>query len=143
MVSSFLVAVGFAVAAKIGYGVASHVSLALTVLVTTVVWISVAYLTQPSSRATLVAFYRLVRPAGPGWNGIREESGAGGSPDKLPLAMLGWTLGCAFIYSALFGAGSFLYGRQAQGFVWLAVFAASGFGLLRVLPKLWQGADAR
>jgi len=142
MVSSFLVAVGFAVAAKMGYAFPTYITLPLTVGATTIVWLAVAYLSRPTERATLVSFYRLVRPAGPGWNGIREESGAGSSPDRLPLAMLGWTLGCAFVYASLFGAGSFLYGKPAQGFVWLAVFVVSGAGLLRLLPRLWSGAAA-
>jgi hypothetical protein len=54
--------------------------------------------------------------------------------------LLGWTLGCAFVYAALFGTGSFLYGRTAQGLVWLAVFLTSGAGLARLLPQLWAGA---
>jgi hypothetical protein len=57
--------------------------------------------------------------------------------------MLGWTLGCAFIYAALFGAGSFLYGKQTQGVVWLGVFIVSGIGLLRLLPRLWAGATSQ
>ena len=56
--------------------------------------------------------------------------------------MLGWVLGCAFIYSALFGTGSALYGRTAQAAVFAAVFVVSGLGLLRLMPKLWSGAGA-
>jgi hypothetical protein len=55
-------------------------------------------------------------------------------------SLLGWVLGCLFVYSALFGTGSFLYGRTPQGLAWLAVFVASGLGLLRILPRLWAGA---
>jgi Na+/proline symporter len=142
MTSSFLVAVGFAVAGKMGHAVPSHISLAVTVATTTVVWFTVAYLSRPTDHATLLAFYRLVRPAGPGWRDIRNEAGAGASPDRLPLALLGWTLGCAFIYAALFGAGSFLYGRHTQGLLWLAVFVTSGVGLARLLPKLWSSEKA-
>jgi hypothetical protein len=52
--------------------------------------------------------------------------------------MLGWTLGCAFVYAALFGAGSFLYGKTAQGLLWSAIFVVSLFGLSRVLPRVWS-----
>lgn len=141
MVSSFTVAVGFFVAARAGVGVPSHVGLVTTVAVTTVVWVATAYLAPQTERASLVAFYKLVRPAGPGWGSVRSEAtgaGAAGSmasPDNMPRALLGWTLGCAFIYSALFGTGSFLYGHTAQGALWLAVFVVSGFGLLRLLPR--------
>ncbi len=63
------------------------------------------------------------------------------SPDSLPTALLGWVLGCVFVYAALFGAGSFLEGATTTGVVWLALFLASGAGLTRLLPRLW-GRDA-
>jgi len=140
MVSSFLVAVGFTVAARFGHVVPSHVSLIATVLVTTVVWITTALLTAPTARDRLVAFYRLVRPAGPGWKEVRAEAGVGPSPDSLPQAMLGWLMGVAFVYAALFGAGSLLYGRTPQALLWLAIFGLSGVGLLRLVPRMWGKA---
>ena len=72
MVSSFLVALGFAIAARAGHAVPGHISLILTVASTTVVWVAVAYLTPPTDRTTLLSFYKLVRPAGPGWESIRQ-----------------------------------------------------------------------
>ncbi len=140
MVSSFVVALAFFIAGKMGAAVASHVSLVITVAITTLVWVAVTLLTRPTDRATLIDFYRLVRPAGPGWRSIRAEAGVGGSPDRLTLCLIGWVLGCAFIYAALFGAGSFLYGRTTVGCVWLTLFVLSGLGLWRLLPKIWSGS---
>jgi hypothetical protein len=57
------------------------------------------------------------------------------------MSLFGWVLGCTFVYSALFGTGSFLYGRYMQALVWLALLIASGSGLQRVLPRLWRGAE--
>jgi hypothetical protein len=115
-------------------------SLVATVITTTVVWVTVTLRTQPTARATLVAFYRLVRPAGPGWGPVRAEAGVGPSPDSLPNALLGWVLGCVFVYSGLFGAGSFIYGRMVPGTVFLALFLLSTVGLVRLLPRLWSSA---
>ena len=70
---------------------------------------------------------------------IRAASSLPPSPDSLPMMFLGWTLGCAFVYAALFGSGSFVYGRMAQGLVWTGVFVLSGVGLARLLPRLWAG----
>ena len=141
MASSFCVALGFFVAGKMGVHVPSHISLIVTVATTTVVWITVTLLTQPTDRATLVRFYKLVRPAGPGWNAIRGETGIGASPDSLPQAMLGWMLGCLFVYSALFGTGSILYGRTGQSIMWVTVFVVSGVGLIVLIPRLWAGSS--
>ena len=41
--------------------------------------------------------------------------------------------GCLFVYAALFGTGSLLYGRMPQFYAWLVVFVASGVGMWRVL----------
>ncbi|MBI2404274.1 MAG: Na+:solute symporter, partial [Gemmatimonadetes bacterium] len=138
MVSSFVIASGFALAGRQGHPIPAHLALIATVLGTTVVWVSVAFLTAPTDRAILVRFYRLVRPAGPGWNSVRAEAGAGSSPDSLPQALLGWVLGCLFVYSALFGAGSALYGRTMQAAFWGAILVASALGLSRLLPAIWR-----
>ena len=143
MLSSFLVAAGFFVATKLGHGVPAHVSLLITVGTTTVVWVATAYLTRPTARETLVSFYRLVRPAGPGWASVRAEAGVEASPDSLPQSLLGWVLGCVFVYAALFGAGSFLYGRTGPGLVWLAAFLTSGAWLWRLVRTMWVGAGSR
>jgi len=77
MAASFVVSLGLFIARKNGLEMASHVSLIWTVAVTTVVWISVTLMTAPADRARLTEFYRLVRPAGPGWTGseaINAES---------------------------------------------------------------------
>ena len=141
MVSSFLVALGFFIAKKSGHAVPATESLIITVVTTTIIWVATAFLTPPTDRETLLAFYRKVRPAGPGWREIRAASGVTAAPDSLPQALLGWVLGCTFIYAALFGTGSFLYGRTAQGVFCLACFVIAGGGLVRLVPRLWpQGA---
>jgi len=143
MVSSFCIAVGLFIARKCGLALSTHISLALSVAVTTVVWVAATLLTRPTHRHTLVAFYRLVRPFGPGWRDIRRETGLGPSPDSLPHAFLGWALGCALVYAALFGAGSYLYGRVVQGTVYLAVFLASAVGLAWLLARIFRGVPAK
>jgi SSS family solute:Na+ symporter len=137
MASSFIVAFGFFVARKNGFDVASHVSLLVTVGVTTVVWVAVTLLAPVTDRATLIRFYELVRPSGPGWAAVREESGQQPAPDSLAQGVLGWVCGCSFVYSALFGTGSLIYGRMPQFYMWLVVFSLSGFGMWRVLRGFW------
>jgi Na+/proline symporter len=138
MVSSFLVAVGFFVAQKNGASIATATSLLITIAVTTVVWLAATYLTAPTDRATLVSFYRLVRPPGGGWEPIRADAGVGPSPDSIAQSLLGWVLGCLVVYAALFGSGSYLYGRTAQGIAWTVVFVIAAAGLIRLMSRLWR-----
>jgi SSS family solute:Na+ symporter len=136
MVSSFVIAVGLFFARKAGLQMESHWTLIYSVAGTTVVWVAVTFLTPAVDRATLLAFYRKVRPAGPGWRSIREEAGLGPSADSLPQAFLGWTLGCLFVYGALFTTGNLLYGRTAPGIVFLVITLVSGYGLYRILNAI-------
>jgi len=142
MASSFLTSLVLFLRDTPAHPVSPVFSLLVTVGITTVVWITVTLLTEPTNRETLIAFYRLVRPAGPGWKPIAALAGPVESPDSLPQSLLGWVLGCTFIYAALFGTGSFIYGKTSQGLVWLVLFVTSGIGLLRLLPRLWSKETA-
>ncbi len=141
MVTSFVVAIGFFIAGKMGVSVASHVSLIIGVAITTVAWIAVSYLGPQTDRSKLESFYRLVRPAGPGWSGIRTATGLPPSNDSLSLSFAAWILGCLFVYAALFGTGSYLYGRTPQALMWLGVFAIATLGLSQVLPRIWRSSE--
>lgn len=140
MVCSFLLAAGFLYAQRHGLPIDPTAQLLLSVGITTVVWVSVTLLTAPTERGTLLSFFKLVRPAGPGWRAVQAEAGVAPSPDSLPMAFLGWVLGCTAVYSALFGVGSLLYGRTPQGLIFVAVFVLASWGLARLLPAMWGGA---
>jgi Na+/proline symporter len=142
MASSFLTSLILFLRDTPAHPVSPVFSLLVTVAITTVVWVTVTLLTEPANRDTLIAFYRLVRPAGPGWKPIAAVAGPVDHPDSLPQSLLGWVLGCTFVYAALFGTGSFIYGKTAQGLVWLGLFVVSGVGLLRLLPRLWSREPA-
>ena len=138
MASSFVVALAFLIAKKAGSAIPDHIALVTSVGVTTVVWIAVTLATRPTDDATLVKFFELVRPAGRGWTRIAARAHATAAPDSLPQALLGWALGCTFVYAALFGAGSFIYGRMPQFAVWAVVFVVSGLGVRKVLRGFWH-----
>lgn len=89
---------------------------------------------------TLVRFYRLIRPCGPGWRAIRRKVGLPPSPDNLPLALLGWVLGCMFVYSALFGTGHLLYGNTYLAIACAVPFAASLAGLVVLIPRFLRAS---
>ena len=140
MAGSFLTAVGFEMARASGMTIPSHISLLATVGVTTVVWIAAAFLGPRTDEKVLESFYRLVRPAGPGWNRVRAATGINASPDSIPQAMLGWVSGVLFVYAAMFGVGSALTGNTRLMGWWIAIFVASGAVVLRVLKGFWRAA---
>jgi hypothetical protein len=145
MVVSFAVAVGFFVARRMGAVFPPNTALLVTVFTTTLAWITVTLMTRPENDNTLAGFYRLIRPAGPGWRPVAAKidvsppvMGGQTSPDNISFQLLGWVLGCTFVYATLFGTGSALYGFTAQAIAWGVAWAVSGFGLLRVISHLWR-----
>ena len=148
MLSSFLVSLVLLILVNNGVTISTHVGLVATVVVTTVCWLITAFVAPPTDRRVLIDFYRLVRPAGPGWNSIRAEANlspeeAKVKSDNIPMALLGWVAGCTMIWSSLFTVGNFLYGRNSLGFTLLAVFVTSALILIYVVQQLWADRPER
>jgi Na+/proline symporter len=138
MASSFVLALALFVAGRQGLAWPSHLTLIGTVAITTAIWLAVAFWTSPTDPERLRSFYRLARPAGPGWARVRRECGELAPLDDLNHAFLGWAAGCVFVYSALFGTGHFLLGHTIGTAVSVATAVASAVVLWRLLPKLWK-----
>jgi Na+/proline symporter len=143
MASSFLLALALFVAQRRGLALPSHLTLLSTIAITTAVWVATAVLTAPTDAADLDRFYRLARPAGPGWRRVRARCPDVSSPDDPSDALLGWFAGIASVYGVLFGAGHVLFGHAVSAGVSLLIAAAGAVALLRVLPRLWHEAPAR
>ncbi len=148
MVSSFAVSIVLLVLHKNGITMSTHIGLLITIAVTSICWISTAFLGPETDRKTLIEFYRKVKPFGPGWTEIRKEAGvsieeAKATGQNIPLGLLGWVAGCTVIWSALFTVGNFLYGRMNYALMLLAVFTVSGLVLLRVVSRVWDASKGR
>ena len=135
MISSFVIALGLFVARKSGVPISETAALIGSVVATTIVWVTVTFLTPPTDDATLRRFYEQTRPMGPGWTRVRRAANLPPSPDSFANAILGWTAGVMFVYSGLFGTGSLLYGRSMQAVVCALLFVASGAGLIWLLRR--------
>ncbi len=117
------------------------------VAITTVAWILASYLLPVTDKATLIAFVRKVKPAGPGWAAIRAEAGVSdgdvADSNHTVLAFVGWVTGVAVIWSSLFAIGNFLYAagdpvRLTMAWILTGVFVVSGLILLKVIQRLWS-----
>ncbi len=116
----------------------------VTVVVTTIVWLSVTYATKPEPEQVLIDFYRRVRPGGPGWArvarlaGFEREKIAGGA-----LAWTNWVAGIVAIYSTLFGIGKIIFGYTGLGFILLAIGLAAFLLIARNLRQTDESEQAR
>jgi SSS family solute:Na+ symporter len=94
----------------------------VTVAVSTVVWLGVTFATKPEPDRVLEAFYRRVRPGGPGWAAVSTKIGFG--RESIPggaLAWTNWIAGIVAVYSSLFGIGKIILGNLLPGLVMLAI----------------------
>ncbi|MDY0355918.1 MAG: sodium:solute symporter family protein [Sedimentisphaerales bacterium] len=143
MVVSFLVACWFQfVHDRVGLpALESWQVLVLGVAITTAAWLLVTFLTRPTERRTLVDFYRLVRPGGPGWAGVvRDAAFQADATESDPLAwdvprgILCMVLGCIVVYASLFAIGSWIYANYAPA----VILTVSAIVAAALLIKVWS-----
>ncbi len=135
MVASFSVAL---LLPLFGSALDSWQQLLLGVGLTTVCWLPCAYLAPPADMQTLVAFYRKIRPPGPGWGPVARLAGPVGHSDGVPglgAPLAASFLGSVAIYACLFSTGYALYGQPLRAALGGSVSVAAGLGLLRILRR--------
>ena len=111
------------------------------VLITTIVWLLVTFMTKPDDDQKLIEFYKKTRPGGPGWKRIvnlpdfKNEKGYN-KTWAVPRGILCMLVGCLAIYSALFSTGYFIYGELYLGLILLSstiIFSILLFNLSKTL----------
>ena len=106
---------------------------------TSLVWLTVTFLTAPVKREHLKAFYRKVHPGGPGWRKLAAECPEV-KPDSGYLSMFWcWLASAGLIYGVLFGIGKIILKEYTLGFTMLGFAAVMVFVLYRVLSRVgWE-----
>lgn len=92
------------------------------VVITTIGWLAVTYMTRPTDYDKLVEFCRKTRPGGPGWKPIVEKAKKEGKLDtdadktwSVPQGIVCMLLGCVAVYSILLATGYWMYGNYWLG----------------------------
>jgi SSS family solute:Na+ symporter len=109
-------------------------SLLYLVAWTTACWIVVTLSTPPEPDEQLRAFYKRVRPGGPGWARVARSAG-GPAPERIGGLVVDWIAGWVLIYAVLFGIGSLVLGSVVAALLYLAVAAAATFVIARDLGR--------
>ena len=96
------------------------------------VWLLVTFATRPEPREHLIAFYRKVRPDGPGWAPIANDA-----PDVARDGLLAHGIACALLGTAVVwltlpGIGAVIFGDYGVAAGLLGGAALSGFTLVKL-----------
>ena len=128
MISSFAIAVAFKV---FDFDLAWWQELVTGVALTTVVWVVVTFISPATDKGVLEAFYRKVRPGGPGWTRVRNQI-----PETLPESdplvpqLTSLIMGIASVYGFLFGIGRLIYGDILVGVALVVMASILGYILV-------------
>jgi drug/metabolite transporter (DMT)-like permease len=121
MLISFVIAVFFFVNGKMEtpmFELADHWQLVVGVVVTTIGWVLVTYMTKPSDAETLNSFNSLI---------FGKESKFKGFGMKI----LGFFAGVVGVYCTLFAIGNFIYSNTILAVSLSAVAVVCGFVIIR------------
>lgn len=141
MIISFFVALYF----QIGYNgdMAEWQKLVAGIIITTIGWVTVTFLTQPTAHNTLVAFYRTIKPHSLGWKSVINKAVSDNeiqqkdiTTGQLPTELLCMFLGVFLVYGSLFCIGFWIYGEGTNALISLAVAVVSGFSMWKTWSKL-------
>lgn len=112
--------------------------LVIGIIVTSIGWLSVTYLTPPESDEVLRSFCGKIRAGGPGWRKIEadivERDGVEGW--DVPTGILCMVVGCLAVWSLLFGVGYLLYGQQVLGGVLVVISVVATVAVMRLVGRV-------
>jgi Na+/proline symporter len=108
-------------------------------IITTIIWVTATFMTQPESKEVLRSFYKKIQPGGPGWAKVVEEAKQDnteidmGEKWSVPSGILAMLLGVVLIYTIMFATGHWIYGHTTSALILTVVALVSGF----LLVKAW------
>jgi Na+/proline symporter len=143
MLVSFVLAIYFQIIhVALGFdAIANDLQFLLSVGITTLAWVGVTLLTQPSDIDTLKNFVRITQPGGNGWKVVTDqmistELAAEKKGWNVPRGILCMLVGAFAIYGALFTTGFFLYGEIKSASLLGVATLAAFYALWRLSKKL-------
>jgi SSS family solute:Na+ symporter len=99
----------------------------VTVLCSTVIWLTATLITAPEKEDVLLSFYRRVRPSASLWGPIARKAADVSARHDSACNLLDWVCGCVLVYMTLFGVGKLIFGQLPGGVGFLILAALAGW----------------
>ncbi|MGB5499047.1 MAG: sodium:solute symporter family protein [Maribacter sp.] len=111
-------------------------------IITTIIWVTATFMTQPESKEVLRSFYKKIQPGGPGWAKVVEEAKQDnteidmGEKWSVPAGIGAMLLGVVLIYTIMFATGHWIYGHTTSALIHTAIASISGFLLIKAWGRM-------
>jgi len=121
---------------KINFDLNPPLSLFPTVAISTLIWISVMFITKPVEEKKLIEFYKKVKPFGIGWRKFAIILPEVKIEDKPSLLFLAWILSTAFVYCCLYLIGKIIFWELNEASISLGLAFLIGYPLTILIKKI-------
>ncbi len=149
MISSGIISIIFNIYGKDIFGAENYLpawsKFPVIVLLTTIIWVAVTYLTKPEKQETLANFYYKIQPSKIGWNPVIIQAKANNTNivnsninSSLTYGIIGMLIGTLLVYSILFAIGNLIYGKIAYTIILSIVTITCGYILIKLWSKIKQ-----
>ncbi|MBE9468892.1 MAG: Na+:solute symporter [Bacteroidetes bacterium] len=124
---------------KYKYNMPFEESLIIIVVWSTIVWITVTFLTKPTKEEKLKEFYKKVHTGGIGWRHISKDMPDVKGDTGYLYLFINWIAGCIMVMSCLFGIGNIIFGEFITGFICIGIAIVAGAIIYYNLSKIgWK-----
>jgi hypothetical protein len=120
-----------------------ELSLIIIVAWSSLVWITVTFLTKPTDDAKLDEFYRRVHPGGIGWKAVQKRLPDVKGDTGYGALFMNWALGSILVMFSLFGFGKIIFKEYLEGTIFLIIALTAAFFIYRNMSKVGWGKIAK
>ncbi|MFP4059922.1 MAG: hypothetical protein ACLFUC_05510, partial [Bacteroidales bacterium] len=104
-----------------------------------VIWVTVTFLTRPTNNEVLRKFYRKVHPGGPGWKRIASKEPDVQGDSGYLLLFINWIAGSLMVITALFSIGKLILHDYSYSLLFAIIALLCGYVIYRNMKKIgWE-----
>ncbi|MDR4988861.1 MAG: sodium:solute symporter family protein [Bacteroidales bacterium] len=107
------------------YGLSYENTLLIIVAWSTLVWVTVTFLTRPTETSQLKSFYEKVHPGGPGWKQIAADMPHVKQDTGYLSLFVNYICGCVMVLFCLFGTGRLIFAEYGPALFYYGVAAVA------------------
>ena len=118
------------------YGEDFPITLLIIVIWSSIVWITITFLTKPTDTEKLISFYKKIHPGGKGWRKISDNLPEIKGDKAYGYLFVNWITGCLLVIFTLFGIGELIFQNYIICIIYFAIALLSGILITRNIIKV-------